>query len=74
MVKLKQLIAIIPIYQDYKVLYCNNIINQDICIFDSSYTDTDRVDFMKKYGEWYIESIEAGRGEILHIYLYEGRH
>lgn len=71
MVTLIQLMAIIPKYQDYKVIYCNNIINQYICIFDSSYNDTDYVDFINKYGECYVESIETGKAEILRIYLYE---
>ena len=73
MITLKEFIKLIPEYQDYKILYLNNIINQYICIKDSSYTDTDDIDFMKKYGEWYVESVEAGRAEILRIYLYEGR-
>ena len=73
MITLKEFIKLIPEYQDYKILYLNNIINQDICIKDSSYTDTDDNDFMKKYGEWYVESVEAATHKILYVYLYEGR-
>lgn len=71
MVTLKQLIRLIPYYQDYKIQYHNDITSEYICIKDSSYTDTDHIEFMKKYGEWPVISVEAGKAEILYICIKE---
>ena len=72
MINLKQFTRnLIPYYQDYDVWYYNDI-DEYICIRNSSYTDTDYIDFMKKYGKCPVKYVLAGRGEVLHIYLKEG--
>lgn len=67
MITLEQFIGLIPYYQDFKIQYYNSITSEYICIKDSSYIDTDDNDFMKKYGEWSVVSVEAGKAEILYI-------
>ena len=73
MINLKQFKNLIPYYQDYDVWYAKTRCDDYIRIRNSSYTDTDYTDFMKKYGEWYVESVEAATHKILYVYLYEGR-
>lgn len=83
MITLKQFIKLIPYYQDFKVGYYNSIKSEYVCIIDSSFVYTEHYelakkyddwnDFMKKYGECYVESVEAVTHKILYINLYERR-
>ena len=66
MINLKQFIRnLIPYYQDYDVWYAKSRCDDYICIRNSSYTDTDYTDFMKKYGNCPVKHVLAGRAEIL---------
>ena len=67
MITLEQIIKLIPYYQEFKVQYYNDFTHEYICIMDSSYSDTDHNDFIKKYGQRSVVSVEAGRAEVLYI-------
>lgn len=69
---LKQIGKLIPYYQDYAVWYAKSKVDDYKCILDEYSDATEKINIIKEYGKCPVLHIEAGRGEVLHIYLKEG--
>lgn len=72
MINLKQFGKLIPYYQDYAVWYAKFKDNDYECILDEYAYTEEKINIIREYGKCPVKSIEAGRGEVLHIYLKEG--
>lgn len=69
---LKQIGKLIPYYQDYAVWYAISKDDDYKCILDEYAYTEEKIEIIRKYGKCPVKSIEAGRAEILHIFLKEG--